>query len=256
MNHTCFLSCGFLLLPAEANFAEDAEDVPITQWSRVFSWTRASLVATDLFAVGFSSLTLLSDQGAGNGCCHLPKGKLFAPGCEDALPTNRSQSTCLSSRVHWVNSFQVVPSSNVLPVVCMYHGLVTGDIFLLLELKTGFLHSFCLSPAIRVYTGKDSVQHQKSLWDVFLENTWWKMQDTIKKVWSPKAKPTNRFQVYSKQTLAQYMLGNLSGSISDWKLMSAGAPEVWRYATTWHLHGLLVEGGTLPGTLQRIQAAD
>lgn len=75
---------------AEADFAEDAEDVPFTQRPRVFTRTRASLVGGDLFTVGLASLALLSDQGAGDGCCHLPKRwtepqkkQIFCPESED-----------------------------------------------------------------------------------------------------------------------------------------------------------------------------
>lgn len=66
-SHRSFLSA------AEADFTEDAEDVSFAQRPRVFSWTRASLVGGDLFAVGLSGLTLLSDQGAGDGRRHLPR---------------------------------------------------------------------------------------------------------------------------------------------------------------------------------------
>ena len=58
---TWFPSDGSFLPAAEANFAEDAEDVSLTQRPRVFGRTRASLVGGDLLAVGLSGLTFLSD---------------------------------------------------------------------------------------------------------------------------------------------------------------------------------------------------
>lgn len=70
---TWFPSYRSFLSAAEANFAEDAEDVSLAQRSRVFTRTRASLVGGDLFAVGLSGLALLSDQGAGDGRRHLPE---------------------------------------------------------------------------------------------------------------------------------------------------------------------------------------
>lgn len=77
---TWFPSYGFFFPAAEANFAEDAEDVALAQRARVFTGTRASLVRGDFVAVGLSRLTLLSDQGAGDGRCHLPEKWAEPPG--------------------------------------------------------------------------------------------------------------------------------------------------------------------------------
>lgn len=62
-----------LLPTAEADFAKDAEDVSLTQRPWVFTGTRAFLVGGNLLIVGLASLTLLSDQGAGDGRRHPPE---------------------------------------------------------------------------------------------------------------------------------------------------------------------------------------
>lgn len=70
---TWFPSYRSFLSAAEANFAEDAEDVSLAQRPRVFTGTRASLVGCNLVAVRLAGLALLSDQGAGDGRRHLPE---------------------------------------------------------------------------------------------------------------------------------------------------------------------------------------
>lgn len=62
-----------LLPTAEANFAEDAEDVSLAQRPGVLTGTGALLVGGDLLVVGLAGLALLPDQGAGNGRRHLPE---------------------------------------------------------------------------------------------------------------------------------------------------------------------------------------
>lgn len=79
------------LAAAEADFAEDVEDVALAQRPRVFSRAGAPLVGGDLLAVGLSGLTLLSDQGAGDGRRHLPE-RWAEPPRDECLLTMEVQS--------------------------------------------------------------------------------------------------------------------------------------------------------------------
>lgn len=76
---TWFPPYGPLLPAAEANFAEDAEDVPLAQRAGVFAGAGATLVGGDLVAVGLAGLTFLTDQGAGDGRRHLPERRTEPP---------------------------------------------------------------------------------------------------------------------------------------------------------------------------------
>lgn len=89
---TWFPSYRSFLSAAEAHFAEDAEDVSVTERLLLFSRTRASLVGGDLVAVGLASLTLLSDQGAGDGRRHLPERRTEPPRKKSPAPALFSES--------------------------------------------------------------------------------------------------------------------------------------------------------------------
>lgn len=63
--------------------------MPLAQRARVFAGTGAPLAAGDLVVVGLAGLTLLPDQGAGDGRRHLPPrtGSRFQSRAEDSRPS-------------------------------------------------------------------------------------------------------------------------------------------------------------------------
>lgn len=96
---------------AEWKFAEDSKDPSLKHRSGLFTHTGMSLVAANLFAVGLSSLTPLSDEGASDSCCHFLDGSRMGF-CSYMSEELRSLSATASRHFLSISSLWVVGSGS------------------------------------------------------------------------------------------------------------------------------------------------